>query len=293
MKKLINIMLILCLLLLTTSCKKEKQSEIELKKENNVPKQLILILDNIDKTEEELLKLKEKTESTEEVELKKEKQQMIEKIKTEDESKKEDKTDKSNKAESKPDPIETHNEKIFKAWSNLEKRVEKIHEQVNNYKVKAVEDKANEKKIEQFEENLNNLTIFVKNKDFLNSFISNNQLYNDYSYFLSLYKSYDSEILKLKYEVDNIYIYALKNEWDETLEGMNKIDNQYSEVLREFNKQVKEKHEASKEDKEKEEKLEKLKFSIDSLGQSINKKDIKLLEIKRDVVVSDIEKVKK
>ena len=72
---------------------------------------------------------------------------------------------------------------------------------------------------------------------------------------------------------------------------MNKVEEQYSAASKQFNKQVKLKDKPSKDDKQMEGNLEKLKLSIDSFKQSINKEDISLLEIKRDLVFKDIEEL--
>lgn len=293
MKKLFSLVFTMSLLMICVSCsKKENNNKVEIEKENAIPKKLIEILNTVDKIETEILKLKIEVEKTDEVEVKKDKEKMIKKLEEDKGSESEKGEEKKGKEESKLKSVETHEEKIQKSWSSLEKEVEVAHNQLNDYKIKALEDKADEKIIKQFEENLNDLTIYVGNKDLLNSFIFNNEMYNSISYFTSLYKDYDSEILKLKYYVNDVYIYGLKNEWENTLEGIEQIDSQYSELFKSFNKEVKEKEKPTEDDKNKEKNLEKLKSSIDSLKQSLNKKDIKLLEIKKDVVISNIEKVK-
>ncbi len=48
-KKIIIVILILSLLIFSVSCKKEKNIESEIKRENNIPKELIAVLENIDK----------------------------------------------------------------------------------------------------------------------------------------------------------------------------------------------------------------------------------------------------
>ena len=291
MRKTLIMMFLITMLIFTTSCQEKKKQDIkvELKKENAVPKELLKITETIDNIEKELSNLKIENEKTDQVEVKKEKEKMIENLKESEENK--DKKDSEQDDELKV--VETHKEKIYGIWNNLDKQIKSGHSALNDYKMKAVEDNANEKNIENLEENLNNLTIFIENKDLLNSFISNNQIYNDISYFLSLYEDYECQILKLKHYVNNIYINGLKDEWYKALEGMNLVSDQYNETQKEYNKTLKDKEKLTKEEKAKEKNLEKLKLSIDSLKQSINKEDIKLLEIKREVVISNLESVKK
>lgn len=289
MKRLLSIIISINLLIFTTGCQKKNEEKIEIKKENSIPKELIAITETIDNMEKDLFKIREEDKKTDKIQADKEKEQMIKNV---DEGKSEKKDSKEDTEDDKKSKVvETHKEKLVKMWTSLETQTEASHKQLNNYKIKAIEDRANEKDIKEFEENLNNLTVFIENKDILNSFISNNQIYNNISYFLSLYEDYKYQTIKLKHYVNNIYIYGLKNEWDKALEGMDTVEGQYSEVLKEFNKKAKEK--PSKEDKTTEKDLEKLKYSIDSLKQSLNKEDIKLLEIKRDVIISNIEKVNK
>ena len=264
-KKIIIVILILSLLIFSVSCKKEKNIESEIKRENNIPKELIAVLENIDKIDSQLLEIKKEMEKTDELEIQKEKE-----LKS----------------------VETHKKKIEKMWQGVKKRIESTHTQSNNYKIKAVEEKADIKIIQRFEENLNNTTIFVENKDLLNSFISNNEMYKDGSYFISLYKDYESKVKMLKYDVNRILIYGMKSEWDKAVEGISNLESQYSEMLKTFNKEKKEEEKPSQDDKKKKKALEKLSLSIDSLKQSLQKKDIKLLEIKRTIVITDLERVK-
>lgn len=286
MKKTIMMMLIFNLLIFSTSCKKEKEIENEVKKEYNIPKELILLIENIDKTESKLLEIKKEMEKSPELEIQKEKEEMIKKLETINKLE-----ENTSKVESELKVVETHKEKLENMWKSLEELVEKSHIQANDYIIKAVEEKANEKKMEKFQEDLNNLTIYVESKDIINILISNNEMYQDSSYFISLYKDYKASVKMLKYNLNKVYIYGLKNEWDKAIEGIGDVEGQYSQMVKEFNKELKEKDKITGDDKQKEKNLEKLKLSIDSLKQSLDKKDIKLLEIKRNIVVNDLKTV--
>lgn len=279
-------MLIFNLLIFSTSCKKEKEIENEVKKEYNIPKELILLIENIDKTESKLLEIKKEMEKSPELEIQKEKEEMIKKLETINKLE-----ENTSKVESELKVVETHKEKLENMWKSLEELVEKSHIQANDYIIKAVEEKANEKKMEKFQEDLNNLTIYVESKDIINILISNNEMYQDSSYFISLYKDYKASVKMLKYNLNKVYIYGLKNEWDKAIEGIGDVEGQYSQMVKEFNKELKEKDKITGDDKQKEKNLEKLKLSIDSLKQSLDKKDIKLLEIKRNIVVNDLKTV--
>ena len=284
MKKLLIFLLMMSMTLLSTSCKKDEKQETQIKKVTTIPKQLKVIQNNIGEIEKELLKLKKELDKSENIEVEKEKEQMIKKLQKE-------RTKETEKTTEKVKVVETHKEKLDKMWTSLENKAEEVHKKLNDYKVIAIKDKADQKYMDQIDEDLNNLTIFIASKDFFNSFATNNDMYNDVSYFLSLYEDYKSEIMKLKYQTNAVYISALKNEWNTALEGMNKVEEQYSAASKQFNKQVKLKDKPSKDDKQMEGNLEKLKLSIDSFKQSINKEDISLLEIKRDLVFKDIEEL--
>lgn len=287
MKKIIFTIFIFNLLIFSTSCKKEKNIENQIKKENSIPKELIAMVENIDKTEEKLLEIKKELEKPVELEIQKEKEQMIKKIQAV-----KNPQENTSKVENELKTVETHREKIEKMWNSLEKLIEETHTQSNNYKIKAIEEKADSTKVQKFEEDLNNLTIYIENKDILNAFISNNNMYDDSSYFISLHNDYKAQTKALKYYINRVYIFGLKSEWSEAIKGINDLESQYSEMLKESNKEIKEKEKPTNDDKKKEKNLEKLKLSIDSLKQSLDKKDIKLLEIKRSIVVNDLEKVK-
>lgn len=286
MKKLLIMLFAINLALFSTSCKKQSKEEVKIKNISKIPKELLMVEITTDEIQEELLELKKQLDKSDNRQVEKEKEEMIKKLQ-------EERTKETEKTTEKIKVVETHKEKVEKTWINLNKKVATVHRQLNDYKVLAIEDKANEENIKQIEENLNNLTIFVENKELLNSFIANNEIYKDLSYFLSLYEEYKSQLIKLKYQTNNIYIYALKDEWKTVLEGMSQVDSQYSEVLKEFNKEVKLKDKPSETDKNKEKDLDKLKSSIDSLKQSTSKEDVLLIEIKRDIVFKDIEKVGK
>ena len=300
MKKLFSIVFIISLLIICVSCKKKENNEVLIKKENNIPKKLIEILNTVDKIETEILKLKIEVKKTDEDKIEEDKKEIMKKLKEEDSDKekedeggkKEENGKEKSQSQDKLKSIKTKDEKIKDLWTNLEKEVESIHMIFSDYKTTAIKDKANEEKIKQFEENLNSLTIFIANKDLLNGFILNNDIYENISYFTSLYTDYESEVIKLKFYVNQVYIYGLKDEWDSTLEGIEQIETKYSEIYKIFDKKLKEKEKPTEDDKKKEKDLEILDVSIHSLKQSLNKKDIRLLEIKKDVVISNLEKLK-
>lgn len=273
----------------TVGCRGNEEKQVEVNDQQIIPKHLDELLSSTEELEEKLEKIKEESEKTQEIEIQKVKENMIEEI--EKQMKGEDGEESVGvKPESIAKSVETQEEKIYKIWTELNNQVEKLHEQWNLYKVEAVEDKADQDRIEEFEEKLNNLTISINNQDYVQTLTNTNEVYNISSYFTSIYNKYESDILKLRYFVNRAYIIGLKEDWDRIDEGLNQVESQYKEVFKEFNKELDEK--ISEDEKQKQElELEKLDLSIQSMTQSAAKQDVKLLDIKKNIVIENIKTV--
>lgn len=282
---LIGILLILVL----SGCKKSPKKIAESVKKNKISKELQEILMNTNELEKQIDDIEKEKEKNPEIEIEKQKEEIIKKLEEQQGGKSED----SKKPKEEPSKLlTTQKETIYNTWKDLYKKVENIHKIWNGYEVKAMNDKADKEQIKAFEEKLNSLTISIENEDYLETLSNINSLYSSIAYFTSIYENYDSEIIQLKHDVNQVYIDGAKGRWVSIEKSMKEVNDQYKKVFKEFNRKLKESTDKKDNNKKKEE-LEKLKLSIESMEIALKKKDVKLLKIKRDIINNNIEKVKK
>lgn len=168
---------------------------------------------------------------------------------------------------------------LLERWDSAEKDLKSIHESWNDYESTAVKDGAVREKIEQMENTLNNLTSYIeiKNKD--KSLIEANNVMLSLSDFLDLYKgNVDGILRKIEYMARQAYMVAKEGDWEEAEEKTKQREN-YITTLRQ-RADIKEDQKPL---------LEKLILSIEDVEKAIGEEKIKLLEIKRDIVIKNIE----
>lgn len=169
--------------------------------------------------------------------------------------------------------------KLLEKWESAEKDLKSIHESWNDYESTAVKDGAGREKIEQMENTLNNLTSFIEMKNKDKALMEANSVILSLSDFLDLYKgNVDGILRKSEYMVRQSYMVAKEGDWEGAEEKTKQREN-YITTLRQ-RADIKEDQKPL---------LEKLILSIEDLEKAIGEEKIKLLEIKRDIAIKNIE----
>ena len=168
---------------------------------------------------------------------------------------------------------------LLERWDSAEKDLKSIHESWNDYESTAVKDGAVREKIEQMENRLNSLTYYIdiKNKD--GALMEANNIILSLSDFLDLYKgNVDGILRKIEYMARQSYMVAKEDDWSKAEEETGKKEN-YITNLRQ-RAEIKEEQKPL---------LEKLILSIEDFEKAIGEENLQLLEIKRDIVIKNIE----
>ncbi|MTI47377.1 hypothetical protein [Sporosalibacterium faouarense] len=173
-------------------------------------------------------------------------------------------------------------EKIKKMWEDITKTTEEIHTSWNDYETQTIEDGATSETINEFENSLNKLTISVENKKDIEALLDINNMTLYMSKLYDLYKGNpDGEVVRLKYYTRQIYLESATGMW----EGVNELTTKLKETF----ERLRQKIDISK---DKEKLINKLNLSIEDLQNSIPEKNVKLIKIKRDIVLKNLEEVR-
>lgn len=292
--KLLYIILIL-LLVFSVSCKK-KENDKEKSNKEEIPQQI----KSIEETNEEIITDVEKLQSEmsdpqkamdekegeeekssqkdsggdEESKKEEDKQKEDEKGKKEDEKKSEEEDKKKQKEE--------FLKEIDKKWGDIGKKIADMHSGWNSFEPKAIEDGAGATDITEFEENLNALTLAAQNHNILDTLTTANEVSFSIARFLDFYKgNADNEMIRIKYYIRKSILDGTKNDWEAVKEDI-KNTTPVIERLR-IKVELKEK------DKEL---FTKLELSLKDMESVIEKENVQLLKIKRDIVLNNLTELK-
>jgi hypothetical protein len=185
--------------------------------------------------------------------------------------------------QSPPDPEQEKQKKIEKMWEETLKTVEDTHKQWNDYEDTAVKDNARDDSIQKFEGHLNSLTVAVNQKDPLAVMDEANGMSLVAADFLALYRNNpDSEIVRVRHYLQQTCIESRQNKWDEARrsiasakQAMGKLEQKVK--LEEADKGL----------------INKLKLSIDNIGNAMEDRDLDLLKIKKDIALANLQEVEK
>lgn len=288
--KIIYFTLIFSLILsIITSCKsQEEKPKPPEEKKDEIPKGLTSIeekteevLEKIEKLQEEIKKPPEPKKEEKEKEESKEKEDKQQEGEEEGGGKEEEKSKNGEEGSDKEKDM-TKEEKIKKMREEITKNVEGIHSTWNNYEHKAVEDGASSEDIKEFEDSLNKLTIGVENENNMMALYSINNMTLYMAKYFDIYKGNpDGEILRLKYYVRQMYLNGESGKWDEVSGIIPKLEETIARIRQKVELP-----------KEKKSLMDKLNLSIEDLQNSIKEKNNKLLKIKRDIVLKNLEEIR-
>ncbi|KGG80199.1 hypothetical protein Y919_07530 [Caloranaerobacter azorensis H53214] len=278
--------LILILIILPVSISCSKQQEKTLPKTNDkIPNSLKAMVEDVNNIFNEIEKIKEEKENMIKYKKIEEKKEEEEKYRQQKDEKQDESKDKMGQLEKKTEEVKKETdmeEKIEKAWEGVNKIIVNVHKKWNDYELDVVKDGIREEDIRKFEEALDNLTISAKDKNEIKSLFNVNSVTLHISNFLNVYKGNpDGEIVKLKYNIRQIHLYGEINEWDKAIDMSKYLEPIFERLSQKI-----------KLDKKDEKLREKLIISIRDLKSVIDKKNIELLKIKRDIALQNLDNLK-
>ncbi|MCW7999624.1 hypothetical protein CFK35_17210 [Clostridium sp. cpc1] len=257
--KILSFFLILSLLLSSCSKKPEKKPTTYEKKEN-APQNLNKIYENTNLILKDIEEISKASVETEQKEVKLNE----EKSKSEEKSKKESKE-----------------EKLKKLWKGIDKNIENIHKDWNNYEIEGMKKIGDTNSIGKFEESLNDFTVSIENRDHLDIISSGSKVLFHMSPFFDIYKDeIKGDISRIKYYVYQGYILGDKGEKEKAINFISQGEANLNSIRQKIEN-----------DKNKLKILEKLTLSLNDMKKSIEKESVSLFKIKRDIVLNNLKKL--
>ncbi|NLO24929.1 MAG: hypothetical protein GX114_02150 [Clostridiales bacterium] len=185
--------------------------------------------------------------------------------------------------QSPPDPEQQKKQRIDKMWEDTLKTVEDTHKQWNDYESTAVKDNARSDSIIRFENYLNTLTVAVNQRDPLAVMDEANGMLLIAADFLALYRNNpDSEVARVRHYVQQACIDARLDRWAQARQSVSSA--------RQSVEKLEQKAGLGEEDKGL---IDKLRLSIDNLGNAMEDRDLDLLKIKKDIALTNLDEVEK
>jgi hypothetical protein len=171
---------------------------------------------------------------------------------------------------------------VLEKWESSEDELKSIHESWNEYESTALKDGADTGKIDQMENALNNLTSYIEEQDKDKVLIEANNIILSLSNFMDFYKGNVEGVLgKIEYMARQSYMDAKENNWTEAGEKAKQGETHISTLRQRAD--IKEEQKPL---------IEKLTLSIEDLEKAIVEENLNLLEIKRDIVIKNVETLK-
>ena len=185
--------------------------------------------------------------------------------------------------QSQTDPEQQKKQRIEKMWEDTLKAVEDTHKQWNDYENTAVKDNAREDSISGFEARLNSLTVAVNQRDPFAVMNEANGMTLVAADFLALYRNNpDSEIVRVRHYLQQTCIDARQDKWDEARrsiasakQAMGKLEQKVK--MPEADRGL----------------INKLRLSIDNLGNAMEDRDLDLLKIKKNIALGNLDEVER
>ncbi|NLJ77876.1 MAG: hypothetical protein GX329_00790 [Tissierellia bacterium] len=266
-KKTILLGSLIGLLLIFASCTKSpKKKSAQLTQSKKAPESLITVMEDIDgildsiRDMEEILGL-----SPGEFEV----------LHSEADSG-DDKAKKENKMAPK-------DEEILREWKTIDEKIEKLHKDWNAYESKGIKKGANIEKGQNLKKNLNSFTRSIENRNITSIMDDGSKTLFSLSHYFDLYRDEIlGDLARMKYIAYQAYLKAEGKDLKEASRLLGTADGYMTNLRQKLDKDR---------DKGKMELLEKLSLSIGDMKQSLGGTGMKLLEVKRDIILENIEEL--
>lgn len=195
-----------------------------------------------------------------------------------DSGKSENKEDKkSEDGESKEE--DKKKDEIKKLWMDINKDIEKVHDDWNSYTTEGVKKGITSEKRLKFEKSLNKMTEAIEEENLINIYDFGSQSILNLKSFFDLYSDeINGEINEIKHSVYQYYIRAISGKKKEAMEVLKKREENINTIRLKL--------------KDKEEKLkdvDKVNYSLESMEKSLEEDSKRLFSIKKDNAIKNLE----
>ncbi len=173
-------------------------------------------------------------------------------------------------------------EKIEKTIEKVTGMIKEMHSDWNSYETTAMDDNSRKEDISDFEDALDRLTVTAEGKNPVDVLTLTNQLTLHMADFFDLYKGNpDASIIRMKYNIRQIYLYGQQGEWDKAELQSLEIDPLFSRISA-----------MAKPDRESKKLLEKLRLSLEDVKNVIGMKNVELINIKKEIALKNLDQIK-
>lgn len=274
MKKIKLILYIILILAISSGCINIKNKATKFEKKEMAPdslqdisKSLQDILNNLDTIEQ----IQDGTYIVEESE------------KGTKETKKEEKlTEEKEETEEEKDK-KVKQEILKKSWEKIDKEIEQLHRKWNEYQGEGLKKGVTTEKIDKLTDSLNLLTKSIENKkvkDIIN--YSSQSMLNTAAYF-QLYKDeIRGEANKIKHAAYQSYLNGIEGKNEEAAQFLTNVEEETNKIRLKLKK-----------DDSKIKILDKVGISLEDMKKALNESSIKLIRIKKDIIIKNLEDLAK
>lgn len=165
-------------------------------------------------------------------------------------------------------------------WVSIEKTIENLHKNWNNYEVQAQKDGASQNLLESYELQLDTLTNWAMSHNENETLKAANELSQYYAKFFNLYKHQaPPDIKDIRYNVRQIIIQATEDNWSEIDDRLQNISESW-EIA---------KSRMEKPDKELNQKIE---AAIEDFSRVTHQQNYILVKLKGDILLKNLQEIK-
>jgi len=297
--------LIIIIIFVLSGCKSQKNQGVKFEKKDKAPRVLgdissgiqdilreVEEIENIlDGTDFEIKKLelkkaeeKEKAQLENVIEIKEDnkgsdnnRETMGKKVGNENNEKTEDSKDSQQKKYKNKD------EKLLDKWEEINKKLEDIHNKWNSYETEGMKKGVTSEISNRFKDSLNALTSSIEGKNIIGIYDYSSQTMLNLGPIFGLYKDEIwGEINRLKYLTYQSYLNSLKGDDLKTIELLKSSEEDISKIRLKLEK-----------NDSKIKILDKVNLSIEDMNKSLKENSIKLVRIKRDIIIKNLEELGK
>ncbi|MGJ0846261.1 hypothetical protein ACR77J_06210 [Tissierella praeacuta] len=305
MKNIRWYILIIIIIFVLSGCKSYKNQGVKFEKKDKAPRVLgdissgiqdilreVEEIENIlDGTDFEIKKLelkkaeeKEKAQLENIIEIKDDnkgadnnRETMGKKVGKENDEKTEDSRDSQQKKYKNKD------EKLLDKWEEINKKLEDIHNKWNSYETEGMKKGVTSEISNRFKDSLNALTSSIEGKNIIGIYDYSSQTMLNLSPIFGLYKDEIwGEINRLKYLTYQSYLNSLKGDDLKIIELLKSSEEDISKIRLKLEK-----------NDSKIKILDKVNLSIEDMNKSLKENSIKLVRIKRDIIIKNLEELGK
>lgn len=280
--KKIRFLAYMMIIFLLSGCTLQKQKVGKFEKKDRAPKSLGGISSGLQELLDHNKKIEELLDNTYIEEDKEKSDEKSEDEEKEDDNKKEDKEKPEEKPKEKTEE-EERREKLKKTWQAMDKKIEELHKEWNKYEGEAIKKGGNPDKMAKFSESLNLLTKAIENRKVSDVYNYGSLSMQNISQAFDLYKDEIwGEINKIKYASYQSYLKFISGQFTLATRLLEDSREEISKIRLKLEK-----------DDSKIKLLDKVNLSIGDMQKSFKENSLKLVRIKKDIIINNLEELGK